>query len=185
MDKEITTALENDGEEDHCSPCGISRREALIMAAGVSVLALLPVFKASADSPAQWVVVGKKADFVVGTPVRVALNPPGPAPAPGTPAIKEVLLVTRVNASSLVAISSKCTHRGCEVAWNAGAKQLLCPCHGAAFEATGKNIHGTQRDPASPLPALLSVPVREAKGNIEVNLVGITPDTVEPRVMHM
>lgn len=184
MDKELRTVSDIQSDEQSCSPCaGVTRREALIMAAGVSVLALLPIFKASADTPEQWVVVGKKADFAVGTPVRVALDPPAgaPAPPPGAPPIKEVLLITRIDDKSLVAISSKCTHRGCEVAWHADAKQLQCPCHHAAFDTTGKNIHGTERDPNTLLKPLLSLPVRENKGAVEVNLAGIVPDDLEPK----
>jgi Rieske Fe-S protein len=168
------------GDADACQ--GVTRREALIMAAGVGALALLPIFKASADTPEQWVNVGKVGEFAIGTPNRLALTPPGATvPPPGMAPVKEVLWVTRVNAKSLVAVSAKCTHHGCEVAWQPDDKDLECPCHHAVFDVSGKNLRGAQRDPGSPLNPLLSLPVREKGGVVEVNLAGIAPDLLEPR----
>ena len=107
--------------------------------------------------------------FTIGKPQRVTVSNGG------------VLYVTRTDAKTLTAASAKCTHRGCEVGWNADASQLQCPCHGAAFASTGKNIHGTRRHPEEALPPLPNLPVRQtAAGSVEVNLAAAAPATIEP-----
>ena len=144
----------------------LTRRDVLKTAATAG-LALVLAGRTEAAA-AEWTTVGKSADFVVGKPQRVTVPHGG------------VLYVTRTNAKTLTAVSAKCTHRGCEVAWSAEASQLQCPCHGAAFASTGKNIHGTSRQPSQALPALISPMIREKAGIVEVNLGSVTPDDIEP-----
>ncbi len=144
----------------------LTRRDLLKTAAVAGLaLALTSPAEAAAD---QWTAVGKSELFVVGTPQRVTVPHGG------------VLYVTRTDAKTLIAVTAKCTHRGCEVGWFAEASQLQCPCHGAAFASTGKNIHGTRRHPEEALPALVSPAVREKAGVVEVNLGSVTPDEIEP-----
>jgi len=152
-------------ENTEASPL-VTRRDALKTAAG---LGLALVLAGRADAAAdKWTPVGKSELFVTGKPQRVAVEHGG------------VLYVTRTDAKTLVAVSAKCTHRGCEVGWSEGASQLQCPCHGAAFASGGKNIHGTRRRPEEALPALVSPLVREKAGIVEVNLGSVTPDDIEP-----
>ena len=149
----------------------MTRREALAtaMRGAAGLFLLLPMFSARAEAaPAQWVVAGKAAQFIKNQPQRTAL------------AGGDVLYITRLSPTTLSAVSAKCTHRGCEVAWDAAGNQFACPCHGAAFAATGKNLHGTRRNPAEVLPALASVPVSQKKDQVLVNLAGIAPDTLQP-----
>ena len=35
-----------------------------------------------------------------------------------------------------------CTHLGCEIAWNTGSRQFLCPCHGGKYDAAGNRTAG-------------------------------------------
>ena len=52
------------------------------------------------------------------------------------------------------AFDAVCTHAGCTVDWDAVDAVLLCPCHGAAFDATraGAVLQGPTRIPLTQLP---------------------------------
>lgn len=64
------------------------------------------------------------------------------------------------------ALSSKCTHLGCGVQWDAGAKLFKCPCHGGVFARDGRVVDGP---PPKPLERL-SVRVNPQTSDIEVEL---------------
>ncbi len=48
------------------------------------------------------------------------------------------IIVTRLDASTVIAVDAKCTHLGCTVAWNGGNQQFECPCHGSTFASDGR-----------------------------------------------
>jgi len=145
----------------------LSRRDVLKTAAA-GVLVSLPLLQSSANAADTWTPAGKSGTFVKGVPQLVVVN------------VTEALYITRTD-TGLTAVSAKCTHRGCELAWTAADTQFECPCHGAAFKSDGTNVHGTRRNPAEALSALLSVPVRERGGNVEVNLTNISADLITPK----
>ena len=50
----------------------------------------------------------------------------------------------------MVAVSSACTHTGCEVSgWKADTGELVCPCHGSRFavQDAAKVINGPATKP--------------------------------------
>ena len=53
----------------------------------------------------------------------------------------------RDQGGSLHAISSVCTHMGCDVGWNDQDKVWDCPCHGSRFAPAGDVIHGPAMKP--------------------------------------
>lgn len=57
------------------------------------------------------------------------------------------LAVYRAPDGEIVALSSKCTHLGCQVAWNATETCWDCPCHGSRFAPTGEVINGPATTP--------------------------------------
>jgi cytochrome b6-f complex iron-sulfur subunit len=53
------------------------------------------------------------------------------------PGLGDVLIVTRVDANTVIALSAVCTHQQCDVAWAPSAGDFQCPCHGSAFATDG------------------------------------------------
>jgi nitrite reductase/ring-hydroxylating ferredoxin subunit len=53
---------------------------------------------------------------------------------------------------TLHAVSSRCTHLGCQVAWNAAERTWDCPCHASRFTVDGEILNGPAVDPLEPRP---------------------------------
>jgi Rieske Fe-S protein len=90
-----------------------------------------------------YTTIGKLADFKAGDYSRVVL-PDGTA-----------LYVERSpeDPSSVVALSSICTHRGCAVLWVSSDKEFKCPCHSGKYDKDGINIAGPPKSPLKKLDA--------------------------------
>lgn len=112
---------------------------ALPLAAGAQTPPPAPPVK---PAPAKFEPVGKVADFKPGEPTKKVLTNGS-----------SVYITKSADAKkpSFQALSSKCTHKGCEVLWTPADSVYKCPCHQGKFDATGKNVAGP---PPSPLPAL-------------------------------
>jgi cytochrome b6-f complex iron-sulfur subunit len=46
------------------------------------------------------------------------------------------------NDDGLLAFSTRCTHQGCNVGWQAGNDRFHCPCHGSSFNRYGEQSGG-------------------------------------------
>ncbi len=128
----------------------LTRRAFLRTLTVLGASALLPQGADAQTAPRPFVPAGKASAFALHVVKPITL--PGGHP----------LFVQRIAAgnapASFHALSAICTHKGCSVAWNAGAKQFVCPCHNGKFDMTGRSIGGP---PPSPLPSL---PVKVVKG---------------------
>ena len=98
--------------------------------------------------------VGKVAD--VQSAGFVAFQVPADAPAPlpaGDPAV-----VLKLKNGNLVAYDLICTHQGCTIDnWDAANQVLICPCHGAEFDAAsnGAVVAGPARTRLPSLPIVI------------------------------
>ena len=96
-----------------------------------------------------WLEAGSLGDLAESEPRAVTVRV---ARQDGyTQVVERQLLFLVKTGSSVTALSSTCTHLGCRVSWDAEAKQLKCPCHGGAYDATGAVVGGP---PPSPLATI-------------------------------
>jgi thiosulfate dehydrogenase [quinone] large subunit len=83
---------------------------------------------------------------VVLTPLSAI--PVGSAKTFTTPGTGEPAIVIHEADGSVKAFSAICTHEGCEVGYNKSSQVLVCPCHGAQFDAkTGQVLRRPARQP--------------------------------------
>jgi cytochrome b6-f complex iron-sulfur subunit len=88
----------------------------------------------------------RKAEGVFGRIVTAGVVndfPPGTI----TPFDQERFFLVRFEDGGFLALSTKCTHLACVVAWNEGEGRFSCPCHGSEFERNGTVIN-----PPAPRP---------------------------------
>lgn len=67
------------------------------------------------------------------------------ASAGGSKVIDNVMVINTGN--GFIALSSVCTHQGCQVTYDHGAENLPCPCHGSIFSTTGSVLNGPASSP--------------------------------------
>lgn len=87
----------------------------------------------------QWVPVAMVAALPLGAVVRFATD--------------TVVGFVRHTSTGYSAVSGVCTHMGCLLAWNAGARTFDCPCHGGRFNEDGSSAPSSPVR-YSPLPHL-------------------------------
>ena len=98
---------------------------------------------------------GPAATTTVPGPTTTLARPPGTAIGPARdvpvggaasfqdPRTGDPALALQLTKGQFVAYDAVCPHAGCTVGYSAGAKLLVCPCHGSEFEpATGAVIQG-------------------------------------------
>jgi cytochrome b6-f complex iron-sulfur subunit len=73
------------------------------------------------------------------------------------------ILLTR-SGKTVVALTSKCTHKGCTLSPTAGQKIITCKCHKAQFNLDGTVAHAPAKDPL----AHFAIRVND-KGLIEID----------------
>ena len=74
------------------------------------------------------------------------------------PTTEEPGVLFRDKSGQLRAMSARCTHSGCVVAWKSETQKMHCPCHNSQFDTVGKVLGG---------PAKKNLPLwkAESKGN--------------------
>jgi cytochrome b6-f complex iron-sulfur subunit len=61
---------------------------------------------------------------------------------PGGSLITRNILVINLGNDAFTALSSVCTHEGCQVGFNQSASNIHCPCHGSVFSTSGSVLNG-------------------------------------------
>jgi cytochrome b6-f complex iron-sulfur subunit len=57
------------------------------------------------------------------------------------------ILVVHVEPNKFVGVDIKCTHRGCDLDYQADGKKFVCPCHGSEFDLYGRVTKGPAQKP--------------------------------------
>lgn len=118
-----------------------SRRQFVVQMEAIGVACLLPTVLASCASVRYAKAVAENERLVVA---RTELSAAGTALVE-TPDEQLPIFLRRVTDSEFVALSTKCTHRGCQV--ESAGSQLVCPCHGSEFSLTGEKLKGPAEKP--------------------------------------
>ncbi|GKQ33831.1 FAD-dependent oxidoreductase [Streptomyces sp. A012304] len=91
------------------------------------------------------------ARHFVGDRLPTASGPAVDEIAPGDGAVVRVsgerCAVHRDEAGQLHALSARCTHMGCLVAFNRAERAWECPCHGSRFDVEGRVVQGPAQRP--------------------------------------
>lgn len=65
--------------------------------------------------------------------------------AGGSVVVDNIIVIN--TGDGFVALSSVCTHQGCQVAYNHSNGNLPCPCHGSIFSTSGTVLNGPASSP--------------------------------------
>jgi len=67
----------------------------------------------------------------------------------------DTLIVIRISATAVAALTDICTHARCGVSYSASTMKLVCPCHGAEYTLTGTVVKGPAMRPLKTYVAVL------------------------------
>lgn len=110
----------------------------------VAIAACTSKPESSEEPSAQKVTPPAAADFkLIGT--TAALSQQGYLSDTATFSEPVIVIQNPNNASALIALSSNCTHSGCEVVWQEDL--FSCPCHGSKFNPDGSVVAGPAKAP--------------------------------------
>src|SRR3954470_6826179 len=79
-----------------------------------------------------------------------ASSPPGPGEGKIVSRRGRQVALARDDDGTLHAVSARCTHLGCIVAWNAAERSWDCPCHGSPLPGGGDGLPGAAGQPLAP-----------------------------------
>jgi menaquinol-cytochrome c reductase iron-sulfur subunit len=137
------------------------------LVAGVPQVAALLAVPAKAK-PQAFVEVGKLSDLPVGEPKGLTFS------SEMTDAYNVALLphnvwAVKTSETAVTVFSPVCTHLGCQVGWDPGKQQFICPCHNSIFTKDGALVSG-------PAPrGLDALPTQIKDGVLSVQWVDYAP----------
>ncbi len=114
---------------------------ALLIAAPIVGSVLSPVF---AKRKTPWVMVADVSRVPIGVPTAYVVNLPINE-GWSVPPVPRTVYVVKLNLNGsveMLTLSNVCTHMQCDVHWDIGLQEFLCPCHGGLYSIDGTNIGG-------------------------------------------
>jgi menaquinol-cytochrome c reductase iron-sulfur subunit len=87
-----------------------------------------------------WVAVGALTGLPDDTPTLVTVSMP--VQDGWVTENAQVAVYVRRDGGQAGIFDIHCTHLGCPVTWNTGAKLFFCPCHGGVFDGQGQRVSG-------------------------------------------
>lgn len=79
---------------------------------------------------------GSKVNLDLSLPANAALANTGGS------VVTQGIIIINTGGGNYIALSSTCTHQGCTVAYNQGAGNIQCPCHGSVYTTLGSVVQG-------------------------------------------
>jgi Rieske Fe-S protein len=105
--------------------------------------------KVTLDTPLDQIKDGSAVKFQAPPNTAFTMVDGGGDNAPGDLAYGGYVVKESADKTSVFAIN--CSHLGCSIAFNQGAKTFDCPCHGSRFKLDGSVLHGPAVHPLSHL----------------------------------
>lgn len=99
-----------------------------------------------------WIDVGDFQNIPMGEPEELEALVPIKDGWKETKTVKVVWTV-RGQGDEVTVYSPICPHLGCGYRWNRQKRQFRCPCHGSAFDLSGKVLTGPAPRPLDVLPS--------------------------------
>ena len=100
----------------------------------------------------QWVDVASAAELPSGVPTQLEYVATVQDGYLESKTQKAVWAVKQPNGEVTV-FSPMCTHLGCGYHWDGAGQQFKCPCHGSAFDVSGRVVGGPAPRPLDALPS--------------------------------
>jgi Rieske Fe-S protein len=143
--------LVKQGSDCGCEAATSSRRNFIrTVAVTAAALVVLPATMATADNvPMTWIDLGDQPE---PTTTWTKFTLPAAFNSENIFIRKVVPQAGSVNGTPIYqAMSDRCSHRHCEVAFQSDSVTFTCPCHGAIFDSNGYPVSGPARAALPPL----------------------------------
>lgn len=72
-----------------------------------------------------------------------------------TPFRNHKFFISRSKDGGFLALSTKCTHLGCNIVWEEKTESFICPCHSSWFNKEGNVMHPPATRPLSVHPVVI------------------------------
>lgn len=98
-----------------------------------------------------------------------------------TPQPQGQFFLVREKGGGFLALSKRCTHLGCSLAWSEEQQQFVCPCHGSSFDQTGEVLN----PPAVRGPDTFPIRVEDGSLRIDITAPEKWRGNNQDRVLHL